>query len=255
MKNKSISFKYIAKSIQRLARYLYYITSFVILSAVNSICNAQSRFEGFYGQVGAGYESTGFSILNVVDTLPASSYPPNGVSIPRPNPVINNSTGFAGTMTLGYTYALTNQFLLGIGAEYSPFSQSTQNITDAGVMGTIAMTKSWNLFISPGYAIDDDKAIYTKLGYSRAKITNSDTASGNQTSTLLSGYSLGLGYKQFFAGEWYGFVETNFTAYRNYEISAPELFSYDHVAYTTGTNNKSIGAYSSNALLGIGYKF
>ena len=253
MKNKSIYFKYIAKSIQRLARYLCYITSFVILSGANSICNAQSRFEGFYGQVGAGYESTGFSILNVVDTLPASSYPPNGVSIPRPNPVINNSTGFAGTMTLGYTYALTNQFLLGIGAEYSPFSQSTQNMTDAGVMGTIAMTRSWNLFLAPGYAIDDDKAIYAKVGYSRAKITISD--GGNQGSTLLSGYSLGLGYKQFFAGNWYGFIETNFTAYRNHEFSTSEPFSYDHVAYTTGTNNKSLGAYSSNALLGIGYKF
>ena len=255
MKNKSFSFKYISKSIQRRARYLCYLTSFVVLSTAISICHAQSRFAGFYGQVGFGYESTGFSILNVVDTLPASSYPPNGVSIPRPNPVINNSTGFTGTATLGYTYALTNQFLLGVGAEYSPLGQSTQNITDAGVMGTIAMTKSWNLFISPGYAIDDDKAIYTKLGYSRAKITNSDAASGNQTSTLLSGYSLGLGYKQFFAGEWYGFVETNFTAYRNYEISAPEPFSYQGVAYTTGTNNKSLGAYSSNALLGIGYQF
>jgi outer membrane immunogenic protein len=244
-----------ARSIQRLARYLCYFISFVVLSAANSICNAQSRFEGFYGQVGFGYESTGFSILNVVDTLPASSYPPNGVSIPRPNPVINNSTGFAGTATLGYTYALTNQFLLGVGAEYSPLGQSTQNITDAGVMGTIAMTNSWNLFLAPGYAIDDDKQIYTKFGYSRAKITNSDAASGNQTSTLLSGYSLGLGYKQFLASHWYGFIEANFTAYRNYEISAPEPFSYQGVAYTTGTNNKSLGAHSSNALLGIGYKF
>ena len=243
------------KNIQQLAKSLFYFISFVFLSATNSISYAQSRFEGFYGQAGIGYESTGFSILNVIDTLPASSYPPNGVSIPRPNPVINKSAGFAGTMTLGYTYALTNQFLLGVGAEYSPLSQSTQNITDAGVMGTIAMTKSWNLFLSPGYAIDDDKAIYTKLGYSRAKITNSDAASGNQTSTLLSGYSLGLGYKQFFASNWYGFIESNYTAYRNYEISAPEPFNYQGVAYTTGTNNKSLGAYSANALIGIGYKF
>ncbi len=244
-----------AKNIQRLAKHLFCLSSFVVLSITNSISYAQSRFEGFYGQVGAGYESTGFSILNVVDTLPASSYPPNGVSIPRPNPVINKSAGFAGTMTLGYTYALTNQFLLGVGAEYSPLSQSTQNITSVDTMGTIAMTNSWNVFLSPGYAIDDDKAIYAKVGYSRAKITNGDGASGNQTSNLLSGYSLGLGYKQFFAGNWYGFIEANYTAYSNYQISAPEPFSYDHVAYTTGTNNKSLGAYSSNALLGIGYKF
>jgi len=225
------------------------------LSVTQSISYGQSRFEGFYGQAGIGYESTRFSILNVVDTLPAASYPPNGVSIPRPNPVINNSAGFAGTMTLGYTYALTNQFLLGVGAEYSPFSQSTQNITSVDAMGSIAMTNSWNLFLAPGYAIDDDKEIYTKVGYSRAKTTSTDSATGNQTHNWLSGYSLGLGYKQFFGSNWYGFIEANYIAYQNYQMSAPEPFSYKRVDYTTGTNNKSLGAYSTNALLGIGYKF
>ena len=83
-----------------------------------------SRFEGFYGQVGAGYEGTGFSILNVVDTLPASSCPPNGASISRPNPSINHSNGFAGSARLGYTIAYMGPFLFSISAQYSSISQS-----------------------------------------------------------------------------------------------------------------------------------
>ena len=77
----------------------------------------------------------------------------------------------------------------------------------------------------------------------------SSSGSVSQTQNL-NGYSLGLGYKQFFAGNWYGFGEANY-------------FSYNNVTETT---NVKVGSYNLrfsdtvgmnvyNFLVGVGYKF
>ena len=78
-----------------------------------SAVNAQSKFEGFYGQVGVGYESVAPSYSN-------SNFTVTGVGSAPINTSISNSNGFTGVVTVGYMASVTKDFLLGIGAEYSP---------------------------------------------------------------------------------------------------------------------------------------
>jgi len=89
-----------------------------LASTITSV-NAQSKFEGAYGQVGIGYESVSPS------TSTTLTY--GGSNIPT-SIGLNNSNSFAGTATLGYTFAVTKDFMLGFGGEYSPIESQKQNI-------------------------------------------------------------------------------------------------------------------------------
>ena len=195
----------------------------------SSLVNAQSAFEGAYGQIGVGYESVTPSFSG--GSVYGRSYSASG----------SNADSFVGTATIGYSFAVTPSFLLGIGAEYSPFAGSTANytLTVPGVGSATSQynkENSYNVFISPGLVIDKDKLAYAKIGYTGATVK-----SDGDSNTNLNGYSLGLGYKQIISGGLYGFGEVNYASYGNTNVSAP--FS--------GT----FSANSMNALLGIGYKF
>lgn len=195
----------------------------------SSLVNAQSAFEGAYGQIGVGYES-------VTPSFSGGSVYGRGYSASG-----SNADSFVGTATIGYSFAVTPSFLLGIGAEYSPFAGSTANytLTVPGVGSATSQynkENSYNVFISPGLVIDKDKLAYAKIGYTGATVK-----SDGDSNTNLNGYSLGLGYKQIISGGLYGFGEVNYASYGNTNVSAP--FS--------GT----FSANSMNALLGIGYKF
>ena len=61
---------------------------------------AQSAFEGAYGQIGIGYQSS-----KPKTNLSGDSY--------------DSTNGFASTVGLGYNFSVSKEFLLGIGAEYS----------------------------------------------------------------------------------------------------------------------------------------
>jgi hypothetical protein len=65
-----------------------------------------------------------------------------------------------------------------------------------------------------------------------------------------SGYSLGLGYKQFFSAGWYGFVEANYASNGNQteSISTPQA---GRSINASGTN----GLTTMNGVVGLGYKF
>ena len=95
--------------------------SLQLLAALSSIgltapAFAQSAFEGFYGQVGIGYENSTPSYsggtLNGVTPGPLYSYGMSG----------GTTNSFAATATIGYYFPVTGNFLLGVGAEYSPLS-------------------------------------------------------------------------------------------------------------------------------------
>ena len=201
---------------------------------------AQSVFEGFYGQVGIGYENSTPSYSG--GTLNNSTYS-YGISGGTTN-------SFAGTATIGYYFPVTGNFLLGIGAEYSPLSGTSSNATVTipalkySESQSIKKGDSYNLFISPAYAIDKEKLAYAKVGYSSA---NYEIGGDNDT---YNGYSLGLGYKQFFAGNWYGFGEANYFSYGN---------SVDNQRASSGTRtltwSTTLNANVYNFLVGVGYKF
>jgi hypothetical protein len=192
---------------------------------------AQSVFTGFYGQVGIGYENSTPSYSG--GTLNNSTYS-YGISGGTTN-------SFAGTATIGYYFPVTGNFLLGIGAEYSPLSGVKSNATVTlpalkySETQSIKKGDSYNLFISPAYAIDKEKLAYAKVGYSSA---NYEIGGDNDT---YNGYSLGLGYRQIIQGSWYGFAEVNYMSYGNQNVA---------------TNASGTASFKvTNALVGVGYKF
>ena len=194
---------------------------------------AQSVFTGFYGQVGIGYENSTPSYSG--GTLNNSTYS-YGISGGTTN-------SFAGTATIGYYFPVTGNFLLGIGAEYSPLSGVKSNATVTlpalkySETQTVKKGDSYNLFISPAYAIDKDKLAYAKVGYSNA---NYEIGGDNDT---YNGYSLGLGYRQIIQGSWYGFAEVNY-------------MSYGKKTYNNGSDTSVSPSLSSyQGLIGVGYKF
>lgn len=200
---------------------------------------AQSKFEGFYGQVGIGYESVAPS------TSTTTTY--NGANIPT-QINLSNSNGFAGTATLGYTWSINNDFLLGVGAEYSPIAGQSQNMSVSLLGQTVSAgsyqkKNSYNFFVSPGVAVGNDGVAYAKVGYSGAQV---DTGGTN----TYTGYSLGLGYKQIISGGLYGFGEVNYASFGNQTSSQSST-----VAGHPLTVSVTSSANATNVLVGLGYKF
>lgn len=215
-----------------LALRLLLVTSMISLAAPSF---AQSAFTGFYGQVGIGYENSVPSYsggtLYGITPGPLYSYGISG----------GTTDSFAGTVALGYYLPVTDSFLLGIGAEYSPLQGASSNATVSipalkyTEYQSIRKNNSYNLFVSPAYAIDQEKLAYVKAGYSGA------TFEIGGYDILYSGYSLGLGYRQIIKGAWYGFAEVNYTSYGNQNIAS------------NGSGTASFKV--TNALVGLGYHF
>lgn len=199
-------------------------------TVVASSAMAQSAFQGFFGQVGVGYEAASTSFTGGT-----------GYSVSA-----NNSNSFAGTVAIGGYFPVSGSFLLGVGAEYSPIPGSSANVTvsvpadsPSTYGGTWKKKNSYNLFISPAIAIDKDKLAYAKVGFTGANIDS--TFSGSTTTTSYTGYSLGLGYKQIIQGGLYGFGEVNYAAYSSKSDGGD----------SSGTNKPT----ATNVLVGVGYKF
>lgn len=188
---------------------------------------AQSTFEGGYVQFGIGAETVAPSYTG--GSVKGISYSVTG----------DNLNSITGTFGAGYYFSLTPIFLLGIGAEYSPFTGSKANFS--ATAGPISFTdqhyikNSHNIFISPSIAVSNNKLLYAKLGYTVA------TMAEDHSFVDMGGYSLGLGYKQFISGGLYGFGEVN------YASSADKSVRGD----PTGSYNIKI----TNVFVGLGYRF
>ena len=210
-----------------------------LLSVVAAGAMAQSAFEGAYGQLGIGYESMAPQITQT--TLTGGGY--NNLPLTSN---IGTAGSIAGTATIGYTFAIDKNLMLGIGGEYSPLNSNSVNDSFSYngttlVTGTAKKQNAYNFFIAPGVMVGKDGMAYAKLGYTGISIK---TGTGNTYN--LTGYSMGLGYKQFISGSIYGFAETNYSSYSN--TSANSTVS----GYALGN---TISANSYNFLLGVGYKF
>ena len=225
--------------------HLAMITAGMIGMSATAV-NAQSKFEGFYGQVGVGYESVAPSYSN-------SNFTVVGVGTAPINTSISNANGFTGVVTVGYMATITKDFLLGIGAEYSPIAGQKANYSGS-VLGTSLGNGSYNkenaynIFLSPATPIGADGLLYGKVGYTGATIK--DTFGSSSTNTNYTGYSLGLGYKQIIQGGLYGFGEFNYMSYGNQTASATGTVS----GYTVNSSITS-NANAYNLIVGLGYKF
>ncbi len=189
----------------------------VAVAGLAGTVNAQSAFEGAYGQIGIGYQSSKAKTVESIN--------------------FNNSTGFASTVGAGYNFQVSKEFLLGLGAEYSFLPSSSANYTYDGGSGTYKNKNTYNIFLSPGFALSKDSLAYAKVGYTG---TTYSFTEGSTDNFNLTGYSLGLGYKQIIDGGLYGFAEGNYMSYNQ---------------KTVGTEQVRLSGNSMNLLVGIGYKF
>jgi opacity protein-like surface antigen len=229
---------------------------------VASSAMAQSAFQGFYGQIGTGYENNTSSNLSSTGTDTANA-------ITEQWRLGNQSYGGVPlVLGVGYNFSLTSKWLLGIGADYSAISQKSSSLTqtlsvDADSISlngsTAELSNRINIFVTPGYAIDKDKLAYIKAGYStvtqKLNSPNAFLFSTGQAGALpstsqsknLSGYILGVGYKQIITGGIYGFAEFNYMSYSKQTYSSEVEPGYN-ISTTPSTN-------SYQGLIGVGYRF
>lgn len=217
---------------------------------------AQSAFQGFYGQIATGYESNSVSNTSLVMSDADGTNP---LQFPGGNNPTNGSMPLV--MGLGYNYAVTPEFLLGLGVDYSLLQTTIGNANinpsvQPNTGTTYKVSNRLNLFITPGYAIDKDRLVYAKAGYSTQRLQTSywnnvnGECSGNSTgSGNVNGYILGAGYKQIIAGGFYGFGEANYYKYGNASFGNASLCD------TTLITNFKPSTSAYNFLVGVGYKF
>lgn len=152
-----------------------------IISAVTVTSNAyaQSAFAGFYGQISTGYESN--QLGSQSDTSRVTPFAKSDTNNSGPSQTFGGAPLVLG---IGYYWQATDKWLIGLGADYSAINQTspTSQLTVANVPGSAALASGenvtfngssmqlsnrFNLFITPGYAIDKDKLVYLKAGYSQ----------------------------------------------------------------------------------------
>jgi hypothetical protein len=259
-----------------------------VMSLFAGSAMAQSAFAGFYGQVSTGYES------NSLGSLSGSS---NATPYANSDTVTTGSSQTFGgaplVLGIGYYWQANDKWLIGIGADYSALSQTSSSIpinrsnaagstsipagetlTNNGT--SLQLSNRFNLFLTPGYAIDKDKLVYLKAGYSQVTdtynrtgyltrttangvSTTSPTVGGSQ-STNKGGYLIGLGYKQIITSGMYGFIEGNYMSYSapSYSFNGVNATDRAYGATTIPTRTITNSFASLNifqALIGLGYAF
>lgn len=234
-----------------------------------------NAWEGAYGQAGVGFGiftpkiGSGTAVTPVPASYQAYGYPATVSQSASASNVNNVNTGLF-NLAAGYNFGINETWILGLGATYYPGASSAANGTlavapttmtspygapvgsPAAVPGgssvaTYNVKNLYSVVLTPGYAIDKDRLAYAKLGYTGATIGLSGPTLAYQT-TNLTGYTLGLGYKQMFTESLYAFGEVNYASYGTKNITA---------TLTTGTQlqGMTISGVGTDLLVGVGYRF
>ena len=194
---------------------------------------AQAKnFEGMNATASIGYQSatTKLTDVNVV-----------GLTVSDGSPA-----GAAVNLGLEYIASINDQYTLGLGVDTNLLASNSGGIdaTINGVLlqsGKTKVSNSYSLFVSPGIAVSNETLIYSKLGYVQMT-TKTDLDQGDLPSSTLTGYSLGLGFKQLMGKNTFLFGEFNYIT----------LQSLDGAS---GGNTYKTGGSAMNGAVGIGYKF
>jgi len=222
-----------------MMKRLLIATASAALLASPIFASAQAKnFEGFFAEAGLGYGN--FS----------SDFSGGKVSVYPYTVSADTVKSIIGVIGGGYNFALTNEFVLGVGGSYSPSrsasapSTITSAIVGGSTTGSGAVQNIYSLYVSPGYAISQDSLVYAKVGYTGATAV----FSGTYPNVNLNGYVLGLGFKKTFDKNLYGFVEGKYASFGSKDLD-PNAFS------PAVTNTGSMSAKGMDIVLGVGYKF
>ena len=116
-------------------------------------------------------------------------------------------------------------------------------------MRLVYIKNTLNLFVSPGIALDQNKLIYAKVGYTGA------SANGVNTDFYMGGTSFGFGYKQIISSGVYGFAEYNYVNYGSLSRSLSGNLVTPTKLSVPATLTSTVSATSTNLLIGLGYRF
>ena len=226
-----------------------FVYSLILCCISSSVLAQNSKFSGPYAQFGIGYQTASPSFSNT--SLSAA-----GQTL-TPTVSVSNASGFTGTVAAGYNFFSGTPLLLGLGIEYTPFptSNATASASYSGSVGTyqnsasVRVNNSLNIFIVPGLALDQNKLLYGKVGYTGS------SANGVNTDFYMGGTSLGFGYKQIISAGFYGFAEYNYVNYGSLNRSLSGNLKTPANVSVPATLNSTVTATSTNLLFGLGYQF
>ncbi len=236
---------------------------FVVSSAMAESSDLRSSaFEGFYGQVGTGYEQNRFSSLSHSWVNTTDNFKGRGAADGQ------KASGMPLSMGVGYFHRLHEAYLLGVGVDYAPLVQQTAKFDTASTNdrgnsfkfrdASYKTSHRVNAYLMPAYAFDADKLGYVKIGYSVQSLQHAQPSDllirldkGYSTAKVIHGYVVGVGYKQIMTRGIYGFVEGNYTAYGKQTLHGTGFSSGDPIAFSA--SNLGVSAY--NVLVGLGYTF
>lgn len=223
----------------------------LVLSLGGASAFAQSAFKGFYATAGVGMETFMPSADDVTLTVkngPFAGTYNRTTTYPR-------TLDFTGTLTIGSMSAITDKFLLGIGVEFEPIASGTDTVQTVGSAGNV--TKStytqkfhFNLFLSPAYALEENKLVYGKIGYSQSH-SDVDFDADQSPVHVAEGLVIGAGYRQIVSGGLFFFGEANYYHYVPTDYTVSSLTS-DGVIFVSDSKISSKGF---SAYVGLGYTF
>ena len=230
-----------------------------------------NAWEGAYGQWSAGYASfspkIGTTTIAPVSPLTAYTNPqPYGlggnINVSTSSSNLNTATN---AIAAGYNFGINQEFVLGVGASYYIGATGSGNgsftlTAPGGTFGGGAYTAPdlnkaspiyyqlknlWSVTLNPGYVIDNNRLVYAKVGYTGVTIgVNSSTAPYQAYG--LSGFALGLGYKQMVTESIYLLGEVNYGSFSNKAVT---------LGSSNGTFSSTLGGSGMDFLVGVGYRF
>jgi outer membrane protein W len=211
-----------------------------------------NAWEGPYAQIGVGFASFMPSSQSGTTTLPAQF----GSGKFANSSTANNVNGPTANVSLGYNFGVNEKFILGIGATYFPGASSSASLSfttprlNSTTNGSYNVKNVYNIFLSPGYAIDKDRLAYAKVGYTGATVSaNAPTGSNSfpNKDVGINGVSMGLGYKQMVTQSVYLLGEVNYAIFNPASASV-----VTNSGATVSTNMKGNGL---DFIVGVGYRF
>jgi len=225
------------------------LASSLLLSGL-AVADTQD-FQGFYAQLGAGYES--IKPVHAESTLTI-----NGADIPV-STTSKSADGAISVISAGWFQALNNRYLLGVGIDFAPFHgpSGTMAVSTQGALPNqnnlvndygYKKKSGYNIYVAPAIVVGDAGLAYAKLGYASTKVTKYDSVDYN-----FGDLSVGLGYRQNFDGGWYGFAEINYADHGNQTETETSLNPAAQGRTLTATATNALETF--NLVAGIGVKF
>ena len=217
----------------------------ILATNANAQSTKTNAWEGFYAEAAVGYAAfsptiTGASLQSPLGTFPVTTQQKD----------VNTATNKIG---LGYNYGINDKYTLGIAASYAlgASSAASGTFTAATPLGpstkwfNYQLKNIWSVTLNPGYAIDKDSLVYGKVGVTGTTMgINGQTA--NYQTTNLTGYVLGLGYKQMVTQSIYVLGEVNYAGLSTKTAT---------IATSSGPLTGNIGGSGYDVLVGLGYRF